>query len=319
MKSEIRTRSIQLLKNGSPSHPATDLLVQWDAFLKDGLMDNIHFEVVGIDQTHFSSIVDAEDRSCLIAQTEERLEHAFKHQNVGVYPSNDQISVLWFPPYPIYLNRLTVEEKVRLEKAVAERLQILGLLTININLSELTDGSGFEELFYDQYFVPKHFNEMLGFKQTMVFEQPSVELEADNNLIFNFLQAYSADDLESVVQYQLQPPYSFKIDNHCKDDLTSSSNREYFMPTFKAYLELDEFSNLQNITELVSSKLEIVEVRELNGIACIECLSPEGPFAETLGHIVGNIHDILGPILMMTFRNLGFEKVQLQFLLSVWH
>ncbi|EFM09537.1 hypothetical protein PaecuDRAFT_3584 [Paenibacillus curdlanolyticus YK9] len=321
MQSEIRTQSIHLLKDGHARSRVTDLFAQWDAFNQASFLDNIYFEVFGVDRTPFSSVVNEIERRYLIDHTGERLAHAFGHQHADIYPlfNENKLVVLWFPPYPICLNQLTPGEKRKLEKAVTELLQSMRLIVHDISFSEVTDGSGYEEFFYDRYYVPKQFNEMLGLQQKIAFENAPVENDSESTPIPDFLQDHTLEDLENAVQCQLQPPYQFKVSGFCEDLMISARKSEYFMPHFKVYLDLDEATTLHKIVKLVEPKFTIVEANEVNGKACIECIAHEGPFAETIGDIITNIHNILGPHLLNAFYTLGFNNFQLHFSLHVLH
>jgi len=322
MQAEIRDQSIRLLK--TESLHKTGLLAQWDAFQNACLLDNVYIETVGADRLFFSSIDDEDALHHLMREAQNRLEHAFRNQNVRILPPTKKggerkIDVIWFPPYPIYLNRFTTAELGRLKKSITQLAQDLELLVSDVSFSELTDGGGFEEFFYDRYFVPNQFNEMLGLQQTTELMSIPIGDDAVNDLVFDYLQDHTPEELENFVQHQLQSPYSFRISSYCVGDLTLSPRIEYFMPNFNAYLEPDQSSDLQKITELVASKFDVVKTSEVGGRMCMECHAPEGLFAETIGDIVRNAHDILGPRLLRTFKELGFEKVELQFLLHVWY
>jgi hypothetical protein len=302
----------------------TSLSEQWEVFCNEGMLDNIFFEISGIDLTEFTSIENEAERCRQIKLAKYRLVNTLKNQNVDLYPciQYNKISVLWFPPYPIFLARLTADEQHKLERSIAKFIEGMGLLVHNISFSELTDGSGFEKLFYDHYFMPKQFNEMLGLQQQFMLKEALVELSMEDTRISDFIQRNSINALENMIQNRLQPPFEFKNQVYSGVKMNSTTDFEctrYFIPFFNAILNISENNSLQQIVKLVAKKVEVLDATEVDGKACIKCIAHEGPFAETLGQIIHNIHDLLGPFLLETFKELGLENVRLQFLLNEYY
>jgi hypothetical protein len=163
----------------SPANPDHEyyfkLAREYENFCSAGILDNIYFTINGMDDIPFSAVANEENRRRSILWAEDRLNYVLKNQNAHVYPSfkDNEICVLWFPPYPINLNHLTAAENDILQGSVAKLMQEIGLLVHSISFSELTDGAGFEKWFYDNHFVPNQFNEMLELSTLVAFKDTS--------------------------------------------------------------------------------------------------------------------------------------------------
>lgn len=130
------------------------LATEYDRFLNEGYLSSIFLVVEGIDGQLFSSD-QGED---LISRAYGRLETPLFGEGLEIFRNGLELHVIWTPPTPV---KLTEREEETHKNIVYYFDNELKLTVKDVSLCPLKDSQGWESFFYEKYFLPKKFKEIL--------------------------------------------------------------------------------------------------------------------------------------------------------------
>ncbi|MBE0338700.1 hypothetical protein [Paenibacillus sp. 23TSA30-6] len=281
------------------------LASEYDHFIQGEYLDSILLVINGMDHQAFPSVEDP----LLIAEARNRLETLLFGNHLITADCESGLNLLWCPPIPINLMELEGKQKEEIKQNIVHFFdKELGLMVSEVHFSSITDGTEWEEFFYERYFLPKKFMEITGLTHPV----PSVpEVE---KTILDYILEGKMEWLKSQVRKQLEQPLEFDVE--LSEPFTPSDSTALFMPFARAELAIPSDTTATAIINLVNQKFEVLECSEQDGCLTLLCMSPEGPYAETIAHIIINIRELLCPPFMHFFNNHDLELRSLSFILT---
>ena len=308
---ERNTQSLSLLKKQLSTELLTDLKLyqslssEYDQFLQDKYLDNIHLVISGIDHQLFSSV----GNSHLISKAHDRLQSLLFGSRLVIADSESDINVLWFPPIPINLMELEREQTEAIKQNIVYFFQKeLGLMINKVEFSSITDGSGWEEFFYERYFLPKKFIEITG------LSSPELPVSDMKLSIMDYIKDGKTERLKAQVNGQL--PQQLKFDVDLPESFSSTDSIALFMPFVRVELDKPVHMTATETINLINQAFQVLECSEQDGHLTLLCMSPEGPYAETVTQIITNINELLCHPFTHFFNKQALEWQSLTFILT---
>ncbi|MNW49703.1 hypothetical protein D3C74_271330 [compost metagenome] len=281
------------------------LAFEFDQFLQDRYLDNILLVINGIDRHVFSSV----GNPYLISEAHNRLQPLLFGNRLVTADCESEIHVLWFPPIPIDLIELEGAQTETIKQNLIRFFENeLGLMVNEVVFSYITDGLGWEEFFYERYFLPKKFMEITGISNLVI---PNSENEVS---IMDCIEDGKTEWLKAQVNGQLPQPLKFDI--QLSEPYIPSDSTTLFMPFVRAELHIPTHMTATEMINLVNQAFQILECSEQGGQLTLLCMSPEGPYAETTTDIVTNIRELLCPLFIQFFSEHNLEWQNLTFILT---
>lgn len=301
------TKAINFLKKAKSDINAFHSMTrEFEAFTQGDYLDNIQIVINGIDQTLFASTSE----NHLISEACQRLKTPVFGNRLAIHACDKELDVLWFPPAPIRINDYKREEKIIRKNVTQYFYNELGLSVSEVSISFLTDGTGWEEFFYERYFLPKKFMEITGIAEHS--QQSSIP--NDDKTIMSYILEGNAELLKSLVREQLSEPLGFDL--QLAEPFHPSDSTVLFMPFFRVCINVPPNKTATEIISRVNSKFQVLDCSEMNDCLTLLCMAHEGPYAETISDIIINIHELLSPHVMQFFNTIGLEPISVSFILT---
>jgi hypothetical protein len=295
------------------------LAEEYDRFILENVIDNIHFKIIGIDQKPFVSASSEEEFFLLIQTATNRIKKWAFLWHIDLYESGNHLEALWFPPRPISLGSLSKETEKLVKANIINFLnEELGLMVADLSICIIDGGGSMEEWFFDHYFVPNQTLKALGLSERLTISQyHPCKIEPGERTVLSYLLEGEANKLKDVVNGRVQPPFSFEVDFNMPDDL---SNGGLFMPHFRVCLNPSDDVPIEEVIEDVNKRFDVLDSFAFDGRLYLQCTAHEGPFAHTPSEIVANINEVLGPFVLKVLKDeMGLDVLGLQFILSYWY
>ncbi|WP_211748744.1 hypothetical protein [Paenibacillus sp. Marseille-Q4541] len=132
--------------------------------------------------------------------------------------------------------------------------------------------------------------------------------------IMDYIQEGKTESLKALVKEQLPHPLDFEI--NLPDPFVPSESTALFMPFFHVSLDVGPDTTATAIIHNVTQGYQVLECKEVDGRLTLLCMSHEGPYAETVSDIIGNIRELLSPYVMQFFNKNSLKPLSLAFILT---
>ncbi|WP_458124745.1 hypothetical protein [Paenibacillus sp. Z3-2] len=280
---------------------------EYDRYLQEEHLDYISLVITGVDDIPFSS----DNGKHLIGKARRRIDSSLFGSRIHTYEDNFGITVLWFPTMPISFSDFEPKQVGTIRSNLKSYfVDVLGLLVEDVSLSIIDGGGGREDWFYDHYFVPRKITDIFKGSGMLL---PSYDPKGKKT-IMGYIREDNLEKLKAVVKSQLPTPLGFDI--NLPDKFEASIHTVFFMPTFRISLNVQLGQSAGEIIQLVSQHIDVLESMVFDGRIYLECMSSEGPFANTVSDIVINIQEILNPYVIRVLDELSLEVLSILFILT---
>lgn len=284
------------------------LSAEYERYLQEEYLDNISLVITGIDNTTFSW----DNGKHLISEACRRIESSPFGSQMNFYEVDSKIYVLWFPTTLVSFGEFDSKqvEEIRLN-VYNYWVNVLGLIVKDVSFSIIDGGGGREDQFYDYYFLPRKIADIFNGAESIL---PSYEPDGEKTVMGYFREDNDLENLKAAVKNQLPTPLGFDI--NLPDMFEASAHTCFFMPTFRVGLKVQSGQSASEIIKSVKTHFDVLESMVFDGHIYLECMSAEGPYANTVSDIVKNIEGILSPFVIPVLRNLSLDVFSVQFILT---
>ncbi|WP_145414886.1 hypothetical protein [Paenibacillus xylanexedens] len=135
-----------------------------------------------------------------------------------------------------------------------------------------------------------------------------------DGLLMDYILNRKTAWLESEIMKKLSPSLGFSI--QVPEPFIPSDSAALFMPFAKVVLAIPANVSATETINLFNQKFQVLEYSEQDGYLTLLCMSPEGPYAATLTHVVANIRELLCPPFMHFFNKHDLKWQKLTFILT---
>ncbi|MDO3409706.1 hypothetical protein QWJ34_08010 [Saccharibacillus sp. CPCC 101409] len=283
------------------------LATEYNQFLQEGYLSNISLVINGIDGQLFSS--DQEED--LISRAYGRLETPLFGEGLEIFRNGFELHVVWTPPIPVKLtDSITEREEETRRNIIYYFDNELKLMVQDVNLRSLKDSRGWESFFYEKYFLPKKFKEIVG-DQDSQNSSPQEWLENEEEpCVMDYILTGKRALLQDIVDKQL--PDSLGFDICIPEPFVPTDSTCLFLPFFEARIKLVEDMSAVSVINTITRTYELIDCKaEAENTLVVSCRCNEGPYTFTVDDIVRNILHNLGPKLTAFFEKeeLRLEKL----------